>query len=729
MKKIELLSPAGDLDNFFTAIRSGTDAVYLGLNKFNARMKADNISLDNIERVVSFAHLKNVKVYITLNTLVNDSEMPEVIDMVGKCLTAGVDAFIVQDYGIIGVLKKVYPNIVLHGSTQLGVHNIRGARVAKSLGLSRVVLSREVSKEDIIDIAKNVDIELEVFIHGAMCVCFSGNCYLSSIKCGASGNRGECRQLCRLPYILSNGEKQKNGYMISPRDNCMIDRLNELIDAGVVSLKIEGRLRRQGYVNIATRVYRQALDELYECRCVSMEGKVSLLKKVFSRGDFIHGYFDGNDIIDYINNSHMGELIGTVINCTKFKDIFRIKISTKANLNTGDGLKIINNGNIITFGVGNIDVIGNNIVVYGKNHVESGSKVYRVLDKVLEDEIFDLSRYIILDMHFAAKIGKPCTLTLSANGLNVSISGATTQEAKQRGLSSTTVIDQLSKLGDAKEYFKIGNITCDIDEGLFLSLGDINKLRRDALEEMTNKIISQSKTIVDKCDELCLCDYKINEVDDNSSLVIIDEKYDINMLDKRYDGIILSPTIYSLDIVEGWVKRVRENYLGKILLNLPIIALRDDIKIIDTLVGYCIDNNIEIVSNNIYGLDYISMGAVVWAGSNMNVCNKYAWNTLHSLGVKECVASIEKWCNLPAGLFKMCGGRRVLMTFAHCPSKTLTNTSCEDGVCGYRGKMRLKGDGVEYAIRRYCVSKCYFELVDSRIEDKTSVKSIDDKRE
>lgn len=727
---MELLSPAGDLNNFYTAIKSGADAVYLGLNKFNARMKADNISIDNIENVVSYAHLKGVKVYITLNTLVSDKEIPEVVDMVGTCLRAGVDAFIVQDYGIIGVLKNVYPNIVLHGSTQLGVHNIRGARVAKELGLVRVVLSREVTLSDIREIANNVDIELEVFVHGAMCVCFSGNCYLSSIKCGASGNRGECKQLCRLPYTLSNGKMQKSGYMISPRDNCMIDKLLELQDAGVVSLKIEGRLRRQGYVNIATRVYREALDELYDDGNIKdVSNKISTLKDVFSRGNFIQGYFDTNNIIDTANNSHMGQYVGNVVKCKKFKDLYQIENSTNANIHSGDGLKIIGEDGIVTLGVGNVEINGKNIVVYGRNYVQSGSRVYRVLNKELEDKEKDLSRYITIEMNFCAKKGKACSLTAIANGCVVSVCGNIPQEAKIRSLTKDSVIEQLYKLGEDKEYFKLMEVSCDIDDGLFLPVSELNRLRRDVLDSLKDKIVSTLKPNYEIGDISLLNKFESIGNIEKSSYAIIDEKYDIRKLSQNYDGVILSPTVYSLDVLDRCVNKIRKDFDNDILLNMPIIALSDDLKVLDKLVEYCVASNIGIVANNIYALDYIRQGAEVFVGCNMNICNKYAVTTLSCLGVKECVASIEKWCNPPVGLFKMCEGKRVLMTFAHCPSKTLTGKDCDCGECGYISNMTLKGDGGEYSIRRYRVKRCYFELVDSRYENKSSQKSIDDKRE
>lgn len=724
---MEVLSPAGDLENFYTAIRSGADAVYFGLNKFNARMKADNISLNNIRDVVSFAHLKGVKVYITLNTLVSDKEMFEVIDMVRKCLDAGVDAFIVQDYGIIGTLKKIFPDIVLHGSTQLGVHNIRGARVAKKLGLSRVVLSREVTLEDIREISENIDIELEVFVQGAMCVCFSGNCYISSIKCGASGNRGECKQLCRLPYTLSCGNKSLDGYTISPRDNCMLNRLSDLAKAGVVSLKIEGRLRRKGYVNIATRVYREAMDEMMSIGKIDRRNeKISSLKKVFSRGEFIEGYFNGNNIIDTHNNNHMGECIGSVISCKKFKDMYRIELDCNCSLHTGDGLKIINNSDIVTLGVGNIEYNGKNVVVYGKNYVANNAKVYRVLDSEFEESVVDHSRYRTIDMNFVASVGSACTLTVSCDGNEYTAVGVVCERAKQRGTSEDVVHAQLSKLGEHKEYFRVGNISCQLGGDVFLPVSELNKLRRDCLSGLIEKILLRPSIICDG--DIASIKLKALVGSDISSLAIVGEGFDKNII-KGYDGVIFSPSIYSVGVLDAFYNKIRKVFIGKILLNLPIIALGDDLKIIDEMVDYCSSYDIGIVANNIYALDYIGRGVEILAGSNMNICNKYAIDTLADLGVKDCVASIEKWCNPPAGTFKMCNGKRVLMTFAHCPSKTLSSKDCDLSVCGYCGTMGLSGGGGRYSLRRYKVCGCYWELVDSRVESKESEKSIDDYRE
>ena len=731
MKRFEVLSPAGDIENFKVAIKSGADAVYFGLNKFNARLKADNISLDNLQELVEYAHLKSVKTYVTINTLVSNSELKELVSMVGKCLECGVDAFIVQDYGVISVLKTMYPNIVLHGSTQLGVHNVRGARVAKELGLSRVVLSREVTLDDIREIKKAVDIELEVFVQGAMCVCFSGNCYLSSLKFGASGNRGLCKQLCRLPYTLTNGKQKKNGYMISPRDNCMLDYLQQLCDIGVESFKIEGRLRRAGYVATATRVYRQAIDSIVSGSNFDDTQAKFDLKKVFSRGEFINGYFDNKDIIDTRYNSHMGEKIGTVVRCDKFKDLYKITLDINCELATGDGLKFIdNNIELFSLGVGNIDKVGNNIVVYGKNYVKSGAIVYRVLDANFENNVIDLSRKRQVKITADLVIGKPITLTATCGDYVVSAIGQVVQKAEKSPVSKDKIIENISKWD--KDIFEIKDLEfTQLDNNIFVPISAINEVRRDLIYKLIDSITKASyhKVVVGDFPKLSKMD---NIID---GMVIVDETFDLNKLKDEYSKIILSPTLYSVAVIRTFFNKYKTLLEGKFVINLPIIAMSDDLKVIDEIVMFAKANDIAIMINNIYGLDYIKTGIEVIAGSNMNIANACAVSSLINMGVADIVFSCEKWASRESGTYKLGSGRKVLMTMAHCPSVSLTGQGCSNikgdntcSSCKYQGQMTLYNDNNSYGIRRYKIKNCYFELVDEYREDNQTTGVVVDLR-
>ena len=722
MREFEVLSPAGDVENLKIAITSGADAVYFGLNKFNARMKADNISMDNLSEIVKYAHLKGVRTYVTINTLLSDSELRELVDMVGECLVAGVDAFIVQDYGVIGVLKEVYPNIVLHGSTQLGVHNVRGARVAKELGLSRVVLSREVTLEDIREIRENVDIELEVFVQGAMCVCFSGNCYLSSLKFGASGNRGLCKQLCRLGYTLADSKSKSKGYMLSPRDNCMLDYLEDLYEAGVVSLKIEGRLRRGGYVAVATRNYRNAVDSIIYGIPFNKVRAEKELKKVFSRGEFISGYFEHKNIIDSRNNAHLGEKIGKVISSTRFKDLYKITISSSVELASGDGLKIIDNNNeVITLGVGNIERIGNNTVVYGKNSAKIDAVVYRVLDSEFENTILDLSKKRLINLSAKVVVGEPLKLTAVCDELiEVSVVGEVVQQAQKAPVTQEKIIDNLSKWD--RDIFEVVSVNFEeFSDNAFLPISAINELRRELVAKVTDSILEEYKQDTSR-NSLPQLFESVSPVD---NMVIVDERADAKKLDE-YSKVILAPSVYSVEVVDKFYQKHRNVLAGRFVVSLPIVALTDDLKVLDDIVAWAKANDVYIMANNIYALDYIRDGAKVISSYNMNTTNSYAYSHLKKLGVEEIIFSCEKWCNRVQGAYKLGSGKRVLMTMAHCPYTTLKGSGCErvlgdkNSGCSYSGELRLFNENNSYTIRRYRIANCYFELLDEFREDKST---------
>ncbi len=306
---VELLAPAGNLQSFFVALNSGADAIYLGASDFNARGNIENFSFENLKDAVRQAHLFGVRVYLTLNTLILDEEIEKVLEVVRKALDAKIDAFIVQDIGLAYLLSKKFEGIELHASTQMGIENLEGAEALKSIGFKRIVLARETPLSEIRRIKDNLDTEIEYFIQGALCVSFSGNCYLCSLLAGASGNRGRCKQFCRLPYTMKTGNGEKKGYLLSTKDFCMLPKLKELVSSGVDSLKIEGRARRSAYVGQAVTTYRKAIDNDFNFN----EQDIANLKKVFNRGDYIPGYFGNDKIIYDKTQNHMGVEIGKVV--------------------------------------------------------------------------------------------------------------------------------------------------------------------------------------------------------------------------------------------------------------------------------------------------------------------------------------------------------------------------------------------------------------------------------
>ena len=297
---MELLAPAGSMEALRAAVCNGADAVYLGADSFNARMNARNFSAADLQEAVVYCHVRGVKVHLTLNTLVLDREMPRAAELIRLAASCGVDAFIVQDLGVVSLCRQLAPDVPIHASTQMSIHSLEGVMEAAALGCSRVVLARELPAEEIAHICKKSPVEIEVFVHGALCMCYSGQCYLSSVIGRRSGNRGQCAQPCRLPY--GYGRFESTRYPLSLKDNCLAGELDELRRMGVASIKIEGRMKRPEYVAIVTRAYRTVLNG----------GKLTPsdlqeLETAFSRQGFTDGYFRGQTGSDMFGRRQEGE--------------------------------------------------------------------------------------------------------------------------------------------------------------------------------------------------------------------------------------------------------------------------------------------------------------------------------------------------------------------------------------------------------------------------------------
>ena len=283
---MELLAPAGSMEALRAAVCNGADAVYLGADTFNARMNARNFSAADLQEAIVYCHVRGVKVHLTLNTLVLDREMPRAAELIRMAASCGVDAFIVQDLGMVSLCRQLAPDVPIHASTQMSIHSLEGVLEAAALGCSRVVLARELPAEEIAHICKKSPVEIEVFVHGALCMCYSGQCYLSSVIGRRSGNRGQCAQPCRLPY--GYGRFESTRYPLSLKDNCLAGELDELRRMGVASIKIEGRMKRPEYVAIVTRAYRTVLNGGKLTQADLQE-----LETAFSRQGFTDGYFKG----------------------------------------------------------------------------------------------------------------------------------------------------------------------------------------------------------------------------------------------------------------------------------------------------------------------------------------------------------------------------------------------------------------------------------------------------
>lgn len=722
---VEILAPVGNKEMLVTAINNGADAVYLGGSYFNARMKAENFDDSSLTENVRLCHLHNKKVYLTLNTLINDDEILLMLKQVNSALKAGVDAFIVQDLGIAYILKNHFKDIVLHASTQLGIHNLEGAIVAEKLGFKRVVLSREATLEDIKQIKQNTNLEIEYFVHGALCVAFSGNCYLSSFVKNKSGNRGECLQLCRLFYNsyensndLKNDELLNSGYLLSTRDLAYFNRVKDLVDAGVNSFKIEGRLKRPAYVATTVKTYKDIVSGK-QPTLIDEEN----LRKVFSRGEFNKGqYLDdkNSNIINKEVQNHLGIKIGTVVKVDKFKDLHKIFIKSNHNLMTGDGLKFVSKqGYVNSLGVGNVERLNNLYVIYSKTYPNAADDVYLTVDVNNDKTFLNNTEKVRLSCSFVAKIGEKAKLTLCyKNGdkkveVNA-LSNNVCEKAKTSSVTKENIIKNINKLKETE--FELNCIKVDAPDNLFIPLVEINNMRRSAIKEIEDKIIETNspkyKTLTDE-DILKLNDSLLNEqVHLKSATKELKTIRNVNEINSQsfdnYD-IIYSPEMYSLQDTQNFNEKLNNiNFNGQIYYDLPIIENYKDIKLLKNILN----NNKEygVVVNNIYGLTFAGNRKTIF-GIYLNITNKFALRCLLEFNSDAyAFKNVEKWNNLQVKNLLEFNNNYALMTFKHCPFKL--NYGCDCKTCDYKKGLVYKSQsGSVYKITRKKIVNCYFQLM------------------
>lgn len=516
--KIELLAPAGDWDAFVAAVENGADAIYLGGKLFNARQFAANFEGEQLKKALDYAHVRGVNVYLTMNTLTLDSEMRKALDLVEEAYTSGIDGIIVQDIGLAGLLGGVFPDLPLHGSTQMTIYNLEGVNVLEKLGFKRVVLARELPMEEIRHISQNTALEVEVFVHGALCVCYSGQCLMSSIIGGRSGNRGKCAQPCRLKYQLVRNDpgatqfsQEEDGYLLSPRDLCTVNLLGDIAASGVKSLKIEGRMKSPEYVATVVRVYRKYLDAAVELAEEHSNGRVNIeekdmkdLTQIFNRGAFSTGYFagkKGRDMMAYEKPKNWGIFLGNIISYDRTAGALKIRLQDE--LSIGDGIEVWNGeeespGTVVSeikIGGKRVDnAAKGDVVSIGsiKGRITPGCKVYRTSSKRLNVEAREsfsgkFRKKIELQGEFRVENGKPMALYVDDNdGNHVEVLSSYIPEAAvNRPLTDDRAYEQLNKTGSTP--FEFGNIKFYIDEGLSVPVSEINNIRRSALEEIEKK--------------------------------------------------------------------------------------------------------------------------------------------------------------------------------------------------------------------------------------------------
>lgn len=487
MKKTELLAPCGDFECLKMTVKCGADAVYISGKEYGARRFAKNFTLDEISEAVCFCHLYGVKLYVTVNTLIEDNLVSSFIEYIGKLHRMGVDALIIQDLGMITLIKSKFPNFELHASTQ--THNVSSDCIdfIESLGVSRVVLAREMSISEIKNL--NTNLELEVFIHGALCVSYSGQCLMSSRFFGRSGNKGECAQPCRFCYDFYNDNEKidlDNDYLLSTKELCVNSKIKDLLELGVSSLKIEGRMKSLHYVGYVTMFYRMLIDKHYNGEeLVFSEEEYNNLLKLYNR-DFTFGFLnDSSDIVNAKTCNHQGFLLGKVISCER-----RIKVLLSDGLKQGDGIRFNNGRGMICNYIYNSDGLlineankGDIIYLDNKIDLNDCGLVYKTLDVNLNNMIDNIPfRKIPISFDVKAKIGEQFTVSILCEGDKITKSLGEVSKALNISLSEEDILNKLSKLGNTP--FVLKDVTFSLDDDIFIPVKNINNLRRELVLEL-----------------------------------------------------------------------------------------------------------------------------------------------------------------------------------------------------------------------------------------------------
>ncbi len=427
---VELLAPAGNYEGFLGAINGGADAVYLAGSEFGARAYADNFTEEEIIEAITYAHLWNRKVYLTVNTLLKDKELDRLYDYIKPFYLAKLDGVIVQDIGVFQYLKRYFPDLELHVSTQMAITGVYGAKALKEMGASRIVVARELSLVEVEDIIKNVDVEIELFIHGAMCYAYSGNCLFSSILGGRSGNRGKCAQPCRLPYGLEEDGKHRE-YLLSLKDMCLLPQLQSLLDANIHSLKIEGRMKRPEYTAGVTAIYRKYIDayDKSPTHTIEIESRdLHFLSQLYVRSELSDGYY----------NRHNGK----------------------------------------------------GMVTLSEPSYKNSDEI--VLESIRQKYLTHKMKHEIT-MKVEVSVGKPIQVTVFHEQLGfVTVTGVDVLEAQNRPLTETDIAKQFQKTGNS--YFKITELDILIKGNCFLPVKSLNDMRRIAFDQCTRELTRSYET-------------------------------------------------------------------------------------------------------------------------------------------------------------------------------------------------------------------------------------------
>lgn len=590
---MKIVAPAGNMERFYSAISATADEIYLGLKGFGARRNAENFTIEELKQAIDYAHLRGSRIFLTLNTIMTNREIELLYPTLKDLYNYGLDAIIVQDLGYAEYLHKNFPSIEIHGSTQMTVANYYEINYLKELGFKRIVLPRELSFEEIKEIRKNTDIELEVFVSGSLCISFSGNCYMSSFIGGRSGNRGMCAQPCRKEYKTSCGEKS---YFLSPKDQLYgLDEIKKLQEIGVESIKVEGRMKDVSYVYETVSYFRNLINGI---------DKEENTPKLFNRG-YSKGYFYDNDktIMNRDYSYNMGEKIGEVVGKS---------IRLDEDIVSGDGITFVSKDykNLGGTYINKIAYKNEKLIL---NFPDGTKYVFRNYNKRLNDEISkkikNTDKKLEINFDFTAKLNEKLILKTyleDENGnriLNLEeISETLTQKAQKRAISEEDVKEKLTEIGDSE--FTVKNIKVDIDENIFIPLSELKNLKRNVVEKFREKILSYFRRDLD------------SELKENN------QEYFKLEIEKDEPKDLEIRVIVSNEEQKSFLENIKDEY------NIREIYYRTyDIAKQSMLSQHNLDNKL---ASNLYEL-LENKNSDVMLNWNMNIVNSYTINVLEKI--------------------------------------------------------------------------------------------------
>lgn len=621
-KKVELLAPAGNYEAFLGAIHAGADAVYLGGMKYGARAFADNFDEEALCRAISYAHLFGRKVYLTMNTLVKENEFKEVYSFLRPFYLEGLDAIILQDIGLLPYIRSHFPLLDIHISTQMAITGPYGARLLKQMGASRIVPARELSLKELIQIKKE-GIEVEAFVHGAMCYCYSGQCFFSSFLGGRSGNRGKCAQSCRLPYKAGSekqkGNRTKEEYPLSLKDLCAIELLPRLIEEGIDSFKIEGRMKRPEYAAGVTAIYRKAIDQYYEtgCQTVSLDWEEkNRLQKLYIRSEIQDGYY------------------------------FRHN---------------------------------------GPQMVTLEKPGYSGTDEALVEEIrrqyIEEEPKLAVEGQILLKKGMPLALTLSCKGYQVSCQGQPVMQAQNRALQREDVKKQLGKTGNTPFFFS--RLEINMEEDTFLPLKALNEIRREAFALLEKKLTGEVKKQRQESmgEKLSPISAEEEEIKAAQQLVLVvstkEQCIQACGFSTRWLLFVASDLLLDRDKELFSLLRDRVQKGGQVWIRLPAVLRTKDLPRLDALLQQTGDFTEGVLISNMESYGYLMQKRYpgklalnhhlyIWNRESLNF-----WSKRSQLFSAPLELSRREWKALSHPRFMyLCYGRIPMMVTANCIRKT-----------------------------------------------------------